>query len=323
MLATAALALLLAATSDPLVRTIERLHQEAGSSQPRLDAASKALDKGRRLLAIYQTATILPSIEGEKFANGFPKAERDSEASFEKEWKRENELNTEKKLTPIEPALLRAFGEGSLLRSRNFYHASLDFARSTTPESGFGYLGRAHGEESLIAFLRTLSTGSHVPAPPLRALSPDIDSLQHILLGAYHPPASINQHDEFIAASAVLKEARELDEAGLRYGALFRFLDAAQRTGQLAGTPGAVSDLRAHLAKWRERLGAMPGDQSIAQLFLEFADADLETGQAPAMASSVDSFVLPRYFAALGPAPKQLPRPKAVAHVTLVRWPYT
>lgn len=328
MLAALTFALALGAAPDPLEQTIERLRHDAGDAkgetQTRLDAASKALAKGRRLLAVYQTATILPSIEGTKFTSAFPEPERNSEASFEKVWKRESALNAEEKLPQLAPALVRAFAEGSLLRKRNFYNASLDFARSTTAESGFGYLGRAHGEESLITSLRALSTTSHPAAQPqLRPLGADLDSLQHLLLTAYHPPASIDRHDEFITASAVLKEARELDEAGLRYGALFRYLDAAQRTGRITGTPAAAPELREHLAKWRERVRTTPGDHSIAQLFLEFADADLETGETPSMASSVDSVVLPRYFAALGPAPNTPTRPKAVAHVTLVRWPYT
>lgn len=321
-----ALTVALAMTPDPLVQTIERLNHDAvpiaKEAQPRLDAAAKALASGRRMLAIYQVATILPTIEAAKFANELPEAERSSEPAFEKAWNRDASLKSEQKLPPLEPALVRAFAEGSLLRGRNFYNASLDYARSTTAESGFYYLGRAHGEQALLATLRTLSTGEGA-APRLRSLAPDLDALQHLLLSVYRPPASIDRHDEFIAASAVLKEARELDEAGFRYGALFRYLDAAQRTGQLAGTLETAAELREHLTKWRERLSATSGDASIARLFLELADADLESGKAPSMASSVDTFVLPRYFDALGPAPAARPKPKALAHVTLIRWPYT
>jgi hypothetical protein len=325
MLSLLAVTIALAVAPDPLVRTIERLNHEVDATtkrdaQPRLDAASKALAERRRMLAIYQTATVLPMIEAAKFANARPEAERNSEASFEKAWKSEDALRQMETLPPLEPSLLRAFAEGSILRSRNFYNASLDYARSTTPDSGFYYLGRAHGERALITALQTFSTVSRAPAPKVRSLAPDIDALQHILLTAYKPPASMNRHDEFITASAVLKEARELDEAGLHYGALLRYLDAAQRTGRIIGTPESAPELREHLGKWRERLR---GENSIAQLFLEFAEADLESGEAPAMATSVDSFVLPRYFAALGTAPATRPKPKALAHVTLIRWPYT
>jgi hypothetical protein len=323
-----ALTIALAISPDPLVQTIERLNHEMDDSirkdaQPRLEAATKALGEGRRMLAIYQTATILPAIEASKFANARPAADRNSETSFEAAWKHDSGLEAIGKLPPLEPALVRGFAEASQLRRRNYYNASLDFARSTNPESGFQYLGRAHGEEALVAFLRSISTTSTVPALHLRSLAPDLDALQHALLTAYRPPASMNRHDEFITASAVLKEARELDEAGLRYGALFRYLDAAQRTGRITVTPAAAPELREHLAKWRERLRTTPGDHTIAQLFLEFAEADLETGESPVMASSIDASVLPRYFAALGPAPEQRPKPKALAHVTLIRWPYT
>jgi hypothetical protein len=323
-----ALAIALAVTPDPLVQTIERLKHEVDDSikrdaQPRLDAASKALGEGRRMLAIYQTATILPLIEGAKFENARPAAERKSETSFEAVWKHDSGLEAIGKLPPLEPALLRAFAEGSGMRRRNFYNASLDFSHSTSAESGFNYLGRAHGEKALVAFLETLSTKGGASAAPPRPLGSDIDALQHELLAAYRPPASMKRHDEFIVASAVLKEARELDDAGLRYGALFRYLDAAQRAGRITVTPAPAPELREHLAKWRERLTKTPGDHSIAELFLEFAEADLESGEPPVMATSIDSSVLSRYFAALGPAPAQRPKPKALAHVTLVRWPYT
>src|SRR5438309_8156032 len=167
MLPIVALSIALAITPDPLVQTLARLNHDADPAvkkdvQPRLDAASKALAEGRRMLAIYQTATVLPLIEGAKFANARPVAERNSETSFEKTWKGDSELRATQKLPAIEPALLRAFAEGAILRKRNFYNASLDYARSTTAEAG--YLGQSHGQRALLAFLQPLSTRQESPA---------------------------------------------------------------------------------------------------------------------------------------------------------------
>ena len=74
----------------------------------------------------------------------------------------------------------------------------------------------------------------------MRRLSDELDALEGELLSAYKPPASIDRHREFIAASSTLKEARELDAAGLSYGALLRYLQAVLRVAPADGEgPGA------------------------------------------------------------------------------------
>ncbi len=59
--------------------------------------------------------------------------------------------------------------------------------------------------------------------PALRSVRPEIEALESDLLTLYRPPVSIDRHQEFIVANSTLKEARELDAAGLRYGALLRW----------------------------------------------------------------------------------------------------
>jgi len=46
-------------------------------------------------------------------------------------------------------------------------------------------------------------------------------------------------------------------------------------------------------------------------------------GTAPPVAVSIATDVLPRYFAALGPARPAPPKPAPTVTVTLVRWPFT
>jgi hypothetical protein len=138
---------------------------------------------------------------------------------------------------------------------------------------------------------------------------------------------SIDRHGEFITANASLKEARELDAAGLRYGALVKLLDATMRAGLLATAPetAAADDLTARLRPFERRLAAAGRDHSIGRTYLEGAQANLPgaTGANPAVALSIVRDVLPRYFAALEPAPARPARPKPEVTVTLVRWPYT
>jgi predicted Zn-dependent protease len=107
--------------------------------------------------------------------------------------------------------------------------------------------------------------------PSLRSLEGELDALQGELLAAYRPPASIDRHREFIVASAAIKEARELEAAGLRHGALYRYLEAVLRV-DLARAPATTPDaeaLASRLREWNSRLSAGPVDQSLGRLYLE------------------------------------------------------
>jgi hypothetical protein len=81
--------------------------------------------------------------------------------------------------------------------------------------------------------------------------------------------------------------------------------------------------LRARLHEFDLRLAAGGRDHSIARVYLESAQANLEaaTGSDPAISGAIVADVLPRYF-----IPSTLRRhgaPRAHGHRTLVRWPYT
>jgi hypothetical protein len=129
--------------------------------------------------------------------------------------------------------------------------------------------------------------------------------------------------------SSALKEARELDAAGLRHGALLKYLQAALRAAPLTPTPpkpldgGALAD---RLRGFEERLSAGDRDHSIGRIFLESAQADVAVAVPPARPATAEAIVadiLPRYFAALEPARPQPKVPVPRVTVTLVRWPYT
>lgn len=333
------------AADDPLAAEIERWSavlkaapdsgiwgQIKPGSQQALARADEHLRAGRRLLALQQLAGVRASLAAGSYLSERP-AEQKQAAGFEAEWARMGTvLRADLKpsaaaLQDVRPAAVRALGEWALSQVRGFYEASLEYGRSTMPEDGLFYLGSAQGQQELAAFMRKLSEPSSRRLPPVRALGPELDALEAELLAAYRPPASIDRHGEFIVASSMVKEARELDAAGLRYGALFRYLRAAQQIAPLRTAPPPETEaLAARLRAMEERLGAGDVDHSLGRLFLESAQADLAAtapGASPATAAAIVDDVLPRYFAALEPGRSQEPKPAPRATVTLVRWPYT
>ena len=284
-----------------------------------LPRAQDALQHGRRLLALYRFVTVRPLLEAAAYAS------RHSEKDFEREWKRSRPaMPPVGSFASITPAAARALAEAAALRSRGYYDASRDYAANTTPAIGLFYIGQSLGEHSTIDFMRSVNLSHGGRALTLRPLAPDIDALGRELLASYKPPASIDNHSQFIGVSSLIKEAHELDAAGLRDGALIRYLESALRFAQIGTKPLARPDIESRLRDFARRIRDAATDHSIAGIYLEAAESDLETNPAdPKVASAVVTAVLPRYFAALAPPPPQPQLAAARATVTLVRWPYT
>lgn len=303
---------------------------------PAIERTEEALTDGHRYLALQRLAAARGNLAARAYVDETPEAQRHDLAAFETEWRRlGTALAADLKTPPsgalagVTPAAVRAVGEASLPQVRTYYDASIEYARNTMSEYGYFYLGSARGEKDFVAFCRSLSRPlpNGLGAPPLRSISGEIDALEGDLLSLYRPPASIDRHGDFIAASSTLKEARELDGWGLRYGALLRYLQASLKTAAVrppSGLEGAA--LTERLAGLDRRLDASGRDDSIARIFLEAAQGDLahaEAGRTPDAAAAIAADVLPRYFAALE-RPKPAPaKPPAAVTVTLVRWPYT
>ena len=161
--------------------------------------------------------------------------------------------------------------------------------------------------------------------PALRSLGPELDALEREMLSAYRPPASIDRHPQFIAASSALKTARELDAAGLRYGALLRYLQATLRFAAVrepARSPsppssGAPFDASGFARKREESRASLREETTAwAASFSSWPTPSWPTDppQGAATAAAVVNDVLPRYFAALGPAPARGPAPGAASH---------
>ncbi len=315
--------------------TDETWQQIKQVSTPVLETAKTALRDGRRLWALQRLATAEPYLVASQYASGLPPADLKDTAAFEAAWKQmgstlraDLEPPSPSTLDGVRPAAVRAIGEAALPQVRIYYDASLDYGRNTTAQYGLLQMGIALGQRDVVDLCRKVSEPSAPPPPPVRALSPELDALEAEFLAAYRPPAAIDKHDQFIGASAALKEARELDAAGLRYGALLRYLQAVLRSAPLRQAPGAL-DAQAideRLGEFASRLSAARRDDSIGKLFLEIAQSDIqatEKGKTSSTAATVAQDVLPRYFAALEPASAQRPKPASEVTVTLVRWPYT
>lgn len=336
-----------ATAPDPLADEIARWKGYAASAsasgelwdqiraggEPLLRRADAALRDGRRLLALHRLAAAREGFSSAQYLYSQPEEVRKDAARFEAEWRRVGGLLSAgpapaaEALDGLRPAAARAIGEAALLQARVYHAASLDYAKSTVIDSGLYYMGAALAQRELPSLLRALAVDAAGEAPPLRALEGELDALESEILAAYRPPASLDRHADFIRASALLKEARELDALGLRHGALLRYLLAVQRFAPIAGAGAGEPDaaaIRARLGEQAARL-AGPRDHSIGRLFLETGQALAGDGEDrdPAAARGIAERVLPRYFAALEPAPPAAPRPEPRATVTLVRWPYT
>jgi hypothetical protein len=319
----------------------EQWMQVKQATEPLLAGAEQALRNGRRLLALQRLGGARAYLSASRYLDGFSPEKQKDTAGFEAEWARMGGVLREELgdipagvLDGVQPAAVRAMGEAALPQIKGYYEASLEYGRNTMAQFGLFYIGSAQAQREFVALCRSLSAPSGRPAPPLRSLTPEIDRLEAELLSAYRPPASIDRHSEFIAASATLNEARELDDAGLRYGAMQRYLQASLRAAPLppAGKSLNARAVAARLKNFETRMADAAFDNSIGQLWAEYARAELQAPTAktpdPApkaadTAAVIAEDILPRYFAALGPGKPAAPRPPPEVTVTLVRWPYT
>jgi hypothetical protein len=331
---------------DPLAAEIERWStfvkthpatdeiwkQIKEGSETTLARAADALRSGRRLLALQRLAHARADLLAAGYMAERPTAERKEEAAFEAEWRRMGGVLLEQLAAPpvealagVEPAAVRALAEAALPQVRVFYDASLEYGRNTMPDSGLYYLGSAQAQRDFVALARRLTEPSRLQPPPVRPLASEIDALQAEMLALYRPPLSIDKHPQFITASSLLKEARELDTFSLRYGALFRYLMAAYRFAPLRHAPPALDGaaLAGELNRLEARLSAGGVDHSLGRLLLEVAQAEAESPAGLGNASAIALDVLPRYFRALQPAPAREEQPRPQINITLVRWPYT
>jgi hypothetical protein len=334
---------------DPLAHEIARLREFAAdppadddlkgilaSLEPVLDDAATALANGRRWVALSRVALVWSDAEAAMWLGSLPAERQTSMDALEEEWRRAGA-----ELTPLAegvprpdfdgiPAAARAVGEAALSEVRALYDASREYGGATSPKYGLFYLGAAKAQLELAKLAPALG-GSAPPGKPLspRSVAREIDALERELLAAYVPPLSIEEHPWFIRSSGQLKQARELDAAGLRHGALYRMLQARLGLSRIVHRDRSID-----LAVTEERArafeaGLAPDDRdpTLARMFVEAALVAAANpdpaARGGAIAAAVFEDVLPLYRRTLGPPPPPSPPVTAEVTVTLVRWPYT
>ncbi len=326
--------LVLLIAQDPLSAEIERIAglvktetsssaiwtDLKGVSAAPLAAAEQAVKDGRRFLALQNLARARMNVLAGKYVLAHP-AERKSQAAFEAEWTKNGAAirSAPNDVASLKPLVVRAIAELVRSQAPSFYDASLEFARNTSAESGLHYVGAARAQLDLLALCRTVASAAP-DEPQVRSIAAEIEKLRGELLALYRPPASIDRHAEMIMVSALLNEARELDAAGSHAAALLRYLQAAQRIVPLKRKvkPLAARTLAAKLDALEAKLADPKSDHSVGVLFAQTARSE-----APDVATAIVTDVLPRYFAAIAPAPETKPAKEPEVTVTLVRWPFT
>jgi hypothetical protein len=153
--------------------------------EPLMGGAQSALADGRRLLALQRLLTARAGLASAAYMQATPAAQVKDVAAFEAEWARMGDVLRDGRAAP------RA--------------SALDAVR----QYGLFYLGSARAAVEASELCRSLSQPAGDPPPPVRSLRGEIETLEGELLAAYRPPLSVDRHPDFIAASSLLKEARD------------------------------------------------------------------------------------------------------------------
>ncbi len=265
-----------------------------------------------------------------------PRIQKEGLPAFEADWRAADaqlqQLTREVKAASSEnaPAAVRAIAQTSLVKATPLLEGGRGFAVSTKPEDGLFYVGQALGEAGYAKFCTSLSATRAGRAVGGRSMLPELQEIQQRTNAAFQPPKSIEQHPRFISLNATIKLARELDAGRLYDGALFQYLEAERQYAMLDApelSDASKKALVGDVAALRKRVGASKDDDSIAEIFLERAEAytsarETSSDEWRSTRVIVDR-VIPAYFAARKTARAIAAAPAKTVNITLVRWPYT
>jgi hypothetical protein len=303
--------------------------------EPVIIRADSELAKGRRFAALHMLALVRANLAASKFLEDHPGEMRKQFGLFEQEWQKVG-----KSLAPVlegkqppdlngYPAAVRAVAEASYSEIKIYYDSSIEYGKDTEPTYGLYYLGTAKGQYDFTQFCKTLrATDSYKPLS-IGNFENEIESFEDVVLAAYKPPLSIDQHPIFIRVSAMIKQAHELYDAGSYYGALYRYLEARYRYFRALEPGQAINaeQAAARAQEFEKRFKENSSDNTIARIFLELALSEAEdtspNTQGGTNARVIFDDVLPHYFSTIESAKVKRPTVTPVATVTLVRWPYT
>jgi len=304
-----------------------------------LKSALKDQSAGRLYLSLYGIGQASDFIYGAWTLMDKSGAVKNNMPAFEAEWEKASAsvaaLNRQAQATNWSdtPVVLQALSETAQAMTVPLLEGGRGFAVANEPEGGIFNVGEAQGQAEFAAFVASLRLPRKGTPFSLRSLLPEVASLQQKVNAAFQPPRSIDLHTQFMLINTALKQAAELDGSKSYAGALCQYLKAVHDFGMLDAGPVETPRqpaLKDSLAQARSRLNASGRDESVAQLYVEWAESGLAhpDGSAPSAedwksASVILDQVLPAYFAAdHAPAAPQSASGKEV-EITLVRWPYT
>lgn len=236
--------------------------------------------------------------------------------AFDSEWLRVGESFTQKSekvaINDLKlPIAIKAIAEISLNQSKPYYHSSRLYSQNTSINSGLFYLGRAVSNLDYALFCQALKFDEPPPPPRISSLEPYIADLEEKVVEGYQKTGfgsaeKEKTYNRFIFANMTIKMVRELEKAGLIYGAFYEYLEALLHYELIgASSVGAnqVNSLLEKSAKTRKRLSGREIDHSIGLIFWQMAKEALDQvdtmnvqrSSLEECASILDT-VLPKYF---------------------------
>jgi len=311
-----------------LERELARVRSQIGTSVPedqrgtllqRLDRADAAQKAQRTYQALYLLESAYEGAAAFAFAES---AGVQSPNDFVRKW---TALGVPKPHSgkPHVPAIVDALAEAAEDRGPVTYQASRPYAEDSGTGAGLYYLGESRAVMDYAAFVRGATWPDAGRRPAFRSIAPELTAFDREMTTKYETMERAN-HPTYIRASAALKQARSLNERGALEGALFEYLLSRYLFAPLRG-PAAEDATRERIDGARATLPAAQ-DHSIAELFVQFADEGLASGNADLRrgAAAVIDDVIPAYLAAVAPAaPTATTSARAAVTITLVRWPFT
>jgi hypothetical protein len=293
---------------------------QQGPIVARLERAESSVKAGRAYLALYLMESPFESASAFDFARS---AKVTTSAAFLETWTALGPPAAPAAAPGDRPAVVDALTAAAEGRAAATYQASRPYAEDSGVDAGLYYLGESRALLAFAARARALAWPAAPPRPPFRSIAREIAALDAEMTAKYETMAR-GEHPTYISASAALKQARSLDDAGQYPGALFEYL----LSRYLFATVRSAAAQDATVERIAQARRSLPGtgDHSIAELFLQLAEEGVSS-DAPAQrrgAAAALEDVIPAYLAAIA-APPATTAPTAAAQVTitLVRWPFT
>jgi hypothetical protein len=260
--------------------------------ETRLSRATRALEAGRVPLAVFELQIPFETSGAVAFATsiGTPR----TVAEFKAVWFKTPEPQVNRAGAPGRPLVIAAIADASEARGPATYRASLPYAEDAGVDAGLYYLGESQSVGKFAEFCRSLSIPAPQPAVPLRSIAVELAAREREAAAEYERADAAGRR-AFISVNVALKLARELDARGQYAGALLEYLLATRDLGLATSPSLEAARVADRLTSVRGALGA--GDQTIAELFIQMAQAYTERDGPPGAAGAaiIVDRVIPAY----------------------------